>query len=118
MQERNISKQIAAQNDRFRRFFGLPGASALGQAVITAGIDALTDEQKAEILTRVRAFDTFTEANDPHGEHDFGSLEIDGVGRVFWKIDLYDVNYQKGSEAPADLAVTRRVLTVMLAEEY
>ncbi len=118
MSDPTTSQQIAAQNDRFRRLFGLPGSAALGKAFISAGVNALTDAQRAEILTQVRAFDSFTQANDPYGEHDFGSLEIDGVGSVFWKIDLYDIHYQKGSEDPADPTVTRRVLTVMLAEEY
>ena len=27
------------------------------------------------LLQRVRAFDAFTEDNDPHGEHDFGSID-------------------------------------------
>lgn len=118
MSDPTTSQQIAAQNDRFRRLFGLPGSAALGKVFITAGISVLTDAQQAEILTQVRAFDSFTQANDPHGEHDFGRIEIDGIGAIFFKIDLYDVNYQYGSESPADLTVTRRVLTIMLAEEY
>ena len=37
---------------------------------------------------------------------------------VFWKIDSYDRDLRFGSENPADSAVTRRVLTIMLASEY
>ena len=118
MSDPTTSQQIATQNDRFRRLFGLPGSATLGKAFITAGVSALTDAQRAEIFAKVRAFDNFTQANDPHGEHDFGSLEIEGVGRILWKLDLYDIHYQYGSEDPADPTVTRRVLTVMLAEEY
>jgi hypothetical protein len=36
----------------------------------------------------------------------------------FWKIDAYDNDYSMGSDDPADLGKTRRVLTVMLAEEW
>jgi hypothetical protein len=42
-----------------------------------------------EIAERVAALDSFTEDNDPHGEHDFGSFDHDG-NRIFWKIDYYD----------------------------
>jgi len=33
---------------------------------------------------KVRAFDAFTNDNDPHGEHDFGAIDEGGV-RCFWK---------------------------------
>ena len=55
--------------------------------------------------------------NDPHGEHDFGSFEIDDR-KVFWKIDCYDAAMEFGSEDPADPSKTTRVLTIMLASEY
>jgi hypothetical protein len=66
---------------------------------------------------QVAEFKSFTEDNDPHGEHDFGSFDI--VGRkFFWKIDYYDRQCQYGSEDPADPEKTTRVLTVTLAEDY
>jgi hypothetical protein len=68
-------------------------------------------------MIAVREFSDFTEDNDPHGEHDFGSFELDGE-TLFWKIDAYDTDYNFGSPNPADPAVTRRVLTILLAEEY
>jgi Protein of unknown function (DUF3768) len=37
---------------------------------------------------------------------------------IFWKIDLYDRDYQWYSPAPTDPAKTNRVLTILLAEEY
>lgn len=49
---------------------------------------------------------------------DFGTIEVDGVGRIFWKIDYFDSCYEYGSEDPTDPAATRRVLTIMRAEEY
>jgi hypothetical protein len=85
--------------------------------MLTAGVDALADDQKAMVLARVRSFDDFTEDNDPHGEHDFGAFDIDGQ-RYFWKIDAYDPSLRYGSEDPSDPAKTMRVLTIMLADKY
>ncbi|GLO68653.1 hypothetical protein MACH17_01700 [Phaeobacter inhibens] len=71
-----------------------------------------------ETLTQnVAQFDDFTEHNDPHCEHDFGAFEFHGH-QLFWKIDAYDQNYALGPDDPADLSKTRRVLTIMLAEEW
>jgi hypothetical protein len=103
---------IRQLNDRFRTSFDG------GQVNMTSGIAGLPLLVQAGILQQVRAFDAFSEDNDPHGEHDFGTIDIPAVGKVFWKIDYYDPSLQYGSEDPADPAKTRRVLTVMLAEEY
>ena len=88
-----------------------------GQVMITAGVQALELLDLARLIERVRSFSDFTEANDPHGEHDFGALEQDDK-RFFWKIDYYDQRCEAGSEDPADPVATCRVLTIMLAEEY
>jgi len=50
-------------------------------------------------------------------EHDFGSFEIDGE-RFFFKLDYYDLTRAYLSTDPADPAVTERVMTIMLADEY
>jgi hypothetical protein len=105
------SCQIATLNDAFRKTFNG------GVLVQTAGIQALPEEVQVEILYKVRMFDEFTPDNDPHGEHDFGSLTVQGH-RVFWKIDYYDLSMEHHSENPVDSRVTNRVLTVMLAGEY
>ena len=65
----------------------------------------------------VRAFDVFTDDNDPHGEHDFGAID-EGDVRCFWKLDYFDRATEMGSPDPADPAVTTRVLTIMRADEY
>lgn len=103
------TKEIRDLNDRARTMF-------LGcRLMITPGVNVLDDLNA--VLASVRAFDTFTEDNDPHGEHDFGSFQH-GAETLFWKIDYYDLTLTAGSEDPTEPDVTVRVLTVMLASEY
>lgn len=109
-------QQIAQQNDAFRR--GDPNIT--GIRVITAGLDHLLkrlDIPQDQLAQIVAEFDNFTEQNDPHSEHDFGAFELHGH-KCFWKIDAYNQDYSTGSVDPSDLAKTRRVLSIMLAEEY
>lgn len=111
--------RIAQINDRFRRAAPIPELSGIpGRCVMTPGIAELDPAAIAAIFEKVRTFGSFTEDNDPHGEHDFGAIHQDGIGRIFWKIDYYAPDLRHGSEDPADLSQTVRVLTVMLAEEY
>lgn len=105
------AKRIRDLNDAFRRSF------VGGRVMTTAGIAAMPEELRAEVFERVRAFETFTDENDPHREHDFGNFEVAGQ-KLFWKIDYYDAAMEFGSEDPADPSTTTRVLTVMLASEY
>ena len=84
---------------------------------MTCGISALSLMQQAEIINKVKNFNTFTKDNDPYGEHDFGCFDYHGL-QVFWKIDLYDLNYEFYSPQPDDETQTNRVLTIMFAEEY
>lgn len=105
------TNRIRELNDAFRKTF------RGGRVMMTSGVDELPDCVKADLLSKVSAFSDFTRDNDPHGEHDFGSLEI--VGRkFFWKIDYYDRELRYASENPADPEKTTRVLTLMLADEY
>jgi hypothetical protein len=62
-------------------------------------------------------FDDFCQANDPYEEHDFGAFEAEGH-TIFFKIDYFDIDLACHSPDPANPAVTERVLTIMLAEEY
>src|SRR5260370_39158752 len=100
------SSKVRYLNDNFR---------LAGQFMITVGISALSDGLKMQIVQKVRLFTDFTEGNDPHGEHDFGSFDIDGQ-TVNWKIDYYDPSMQSGSDKPWRADQTRRVLTFMLGE--
>ena len=103
------AKRIADLNDKFRKSL-VTG----GRTYMTAGVNA---EFVSKSLAKVIAFDDFNADNDPHGEHDFGSFELEGE-KLFWKIDYFDLAGEFGSEDPTDPKKTLRVLTVMLAEEY
>jgi hypothetical protein len=105
------TQRIRKLNDTFRRtFLG-------GKVVLTAGVHALPETVRAAALVAVARFKRFTKANDPHGQHDFGSFELYRE-KFFWKIDYYDAQGEFASEDPADPEKTLRVLTLMLAHEY
>jgi hypothetical protein len=105
------TEAIRALNDELRR--NLP----CGHAVLTTGIAALGPEAVARIFKTIAVYDDFCHANDPYEEHDFGSFEADGHV-IFFKIDYYDKALTAHSPDPSDPAVTERVITIMLAEEY
>lgn len=117
--------RIARLNDLARRAMGIACV-----VVATEGVRGLPEADQSRLRELVETFNAFTPDNDPHGERDLGAIyqAVDGVWStlrpvdvavtVFWKIDAYDRDLRFGSEDPADPAVTRRVLTIMLASEY
>jgi hypothetical protein len=103
--------RIRALNDQLRK--NLSG----GKAVITTGIAALGAEAVERLVKTISVFDDFCTANDPHGEHDFGAFDYEGV-EIFFKIDYFDKDLNFHSPDPSDPAVTERVITLMRADEY
>jgi hypothetical protein len=103
--------RIRLLNDNFRTTF------VGGQVVMTPGVAELPIDEKARVLLTVQGFADFDTANDPHGEHDFGSFELAGE-TYFFKVDYYSPDLSSGSEDPADPEKTARVLTIMRADEY
>ena len=107
--------RISQINDFFRKAI-LTNPVRGGKCLLTRGVHALDADVQMTILMKVKVFDTFTEDNDPYGEHDFGTIEVAGIGKVFWKIDYFkDATLKCGTE---DRVKAYRVLTVMLADEY
>lgn len=88
-----------------------------GKCIITTGVSELGTPLSTAAVAAARAFCEFTLDNDPDGEHDFGAFMI-GEQRLCWKIDYYDLTLRFGSRDPSDPAQTKRVLTIMLEEEY
>lgn len=120
--------RIARLNDLARNAMGVACT-----AVATVGFRSLPEADQSQVRDLIETFDAFDEDNDPHSERDFGTIYQLGDGRwtterprlredeherVFWKIDCYDRDLRFASENAADPAVTRRVLTIMLSDEY
>ena len=125
---REQATRIARLNDLARKAMGVACT-----VVATVGFRSLPDTDKSCVRELIETFDAFTDDNDPHGERDFGCVyqladgrwtterprvREDERERVFWKLDYYDRELQFASEDAANPAVTRRVLTIMLADEY
>lgn len=108
-------KQVKHQNDVVIKLNDEYRKSLRGPVLLTLGVQTLETSDLAAVLHEVRTFDTFTEDNDPHGEHDFGAVEHNGT-KYFWKFDYYDAKIEYWSD-PAD-PETHRVLTIMRADEY
>jgi len=107
----DITARIRALNDAFRR------SGTGGRMLMTAGVAALSRDEQLAIVAAVMAFEAFDAGDDPYGEHDFGALRV-AAHQVMFKIDYYDRSGRVHSPDPGDPAVTCRVLTIMLAEEY
>lgn len=106
-----VAARIRLLNDQLRRtFIG-------GRVMMTSGVAALPTVVQRALIRAIRTFEDFSEDNDPWNEHDMAGVTVCGQ-RFFWKIDYYDRSLLYGSEDPADPAVTTRVLTIMLVEEY
>ena len=102
---------IAQLNDELRK------TGSGGQVMITRGVHALTGLDVSNLLRALADYDDFDATNDPHGERDFGAFDF-RERELLWKVDYFDTELKFGSDDPADPNITRRVLTVMLAEEW
>ena len=106
-----LPTKIRELNDRFRK------TGVGGTIVITRGINALDAATRQTIVKAIRSVKEFTPDNDPYGTHDFGSVKVK-EHLIFWKLDYFDLDLICGSPDPSDPNVTKRVMTIMLAEEY
>ena len=126
--EREHTARIARLNDLARKAMGIACT-----AVATVGFRSLSEADQSQVRELIETYDAFDEDNDPHSERDFGTIYQLGDGvwtterprlredereRVFWKLDYYDRDLAGSSEDAANRAITRRVLTVMLSDEY
>jgi Protein of unknown function (DUF3768) len=118
--------RIARLNDLARKAMGVACT-----VFVTPGFRAPDAADQSRVRELIETFDAFTQDNDPNGERDFGAIYRCADGRwtttrpasgeeerVFWKLDYFDRDLKFGSDDPADPSKTRRVVTIMLADEY
>ncbi len=126
--QRDMCKAIAQLNDQMRKGFENHEAYDLGKFYYTQGVEykiaSMRDSDPDNALTKyhqfrktIADFDDFTEDNDPYGERDFGKVKTN-IGDVYFKIDYFDTDYNMGAQDPSDPETCRRVMTIMLPEEY
>ena len=110
-----MSKTVRLKNDAFRKaVFTRPQPN--GKAIMTHAVASLAGMTKVLLFQEIVNFNNFTEGNDPYGEHDFGCVELEGLPKIYWKIDYYeDATMVYGTE---DRLNAYRVLVIMFAEEY
>lgn len=110
--------EIAQANDAFRAAIINGGHPVYqGRVVCTQGVAAEGPEFVTMAQLQVAGFADFTEDNDPHGDHSMATVQVCGK-TVWWKIDLYDAEYNAGADDPLDDEGTRRVLTLLFPSEY
>jgi Protein of unknown function (DUF3768) len=80
------TSKVQQLNDAFRKT--ITG----GQPCLTSGVTALGETFTTKALALVRGFYVFTTENDPYGEHDFGSVTVDGTN-LFWTSTTTTVRY-------------------------
>jgi hypothetical protein len=118
--EKEISKIVADQNDRFRKTVtGTASGPNIpqGRVVMTRGVSERGEAFCASLIVAVGTYEDFNADCDPYGWHEMGVIEIEGE-KLWFKIDLYDENYEYGSSDPTNPRFTRRVLTLLFPSEY
>ena len=109
------SEQLAKINDTLRvnliiNSCDVEFEGVKGKMMLTRQVADLPYSQMIELLVMIAKVNTFSPDNDPHGEHDFGSIDAFG-DKWFWKFDYYD----------SDLTYFghhTHVLTIMHSSDY
>ena len=100
---------ISQKNDQVRK--QIPLVPMPHRFMMTRAVAALPEKEQLSLFSKVVNSNDFNEGNDPHGEHDFGSIEQDGQ-KYCWKIDYYDKDFKFYEEDGL------RIITLMRSDEY
>lgn len=104
-------KRIQNLNDLLRIFH------LNGEIVYSSGMSIFSNYDLCQIMRTISFYDDFNKDNNPYEEKDFGIINFK-IYKIIWKIDYYDIEMKYHSPAPYDSSKTKRVMTVMLADEY
>lgn len=69
-------------------------------------------------LAAIQAFDSFDRDNDPLGEHEFVSVDVEGQSDIREIRLLLSRDGVRVGGSPSNPVVTMRVLTIMLLANY
>jgi len=110
------AEQIAAANDELRKNLLNPPANS---RMVTTDTIA-ESEYRNDVLKAVMEFDSFCEDNDPYGEHDCFSFQVNNREYIA-KIDYYllkngEPDFNWGGDVHNEPVF--RILTIMMASEY
>jgi hypothetical protein len=108
----NKRAEIRRLNDCFRK-----NPQLLGKIVMTRNVADMGPVFLVKCLYTLKVYDAFTKDNDPYGEHDMCTFEVDGQ-KVWFKIEYFNHDMTAGSEDPANPAVTVRLGTLLFPEDY
>ena len=86
-----------------------------GSMVLTRSIVGRGHSFADQCVKTVRQFDDAMSDIDPPNEYEFTFLEVAGES-IFVKVDYYDFQPSRHWPDASDFAVTRRVLTISLAD--
>jgi hypothetical protein len=106
------TQTVEELNDTFRQTL-LGGRVALTDSVA----HALGADGCEKLMHRIMNYEGFVRDGDRYDEHNFGVVLMSSKSFI-WKIDYYSPDMQRLSNNPANVDITKRVMTVMLAEEY
>lgn len=102
----HVANHVAIENDWLRTTFSQNRFCKIYLSQIVS-----THPKIDKIILTVKSFDSFTEDNDPFGEHNFGKFKLEGESFI-WKIDYAD------PEGFFDQTKKHKQLTVMHSSEY
>ena len=111
------AEQIARLNDRARLGLDRTAMTVFTRTCLARFCSADAASGLIAQAAIMKAVRQATFEDDAHGERDFGKISYRGHP-VWFKIDYFDTNLEYGSEDPADGNITRRVVTIMLPEDY
>ena len=105
------TKEVLALNDKLRA--QLPYLPSPHRVILTKMAAALEREALANLFKKIRDFKDFTIGDDPYGEHDFISIEVENFTWLM-KIDYYDESLEYLDRSSNGV----RVFTIMNSSEY